>query len=103
MNIKNNDIDLKVSEVEYEITEKDPNWDIDMAFVRHYKPGKSVKFTVYLKNQFVDLSLKGNVRVKGYRVYSGKPKLTLRNMANSCAAYFDPWRIYPAAIEIEIK
>lgn len=103
MNIKNNDIDLKVSEVEYEITEKDPNWDIDMAFVRHYKPAKSGKITLYLNNQLVDLSQKVNVRVNGKKVYSGKPKLTLRNMANSCAAYFDPWRIYPAAIEIEIK
>ena len=103
MNILGNEIDLKVSEVEYEITKKDPNWDIDMAFIRHYKPATSGKITLYLNDQLIDLTHKVIVKLNGKRVYEGIPKLTLQNMANSCAIYFDPWRIYPAAIEVNIK
>ena len=103
MKINGNDIDLRVSEVEYEVTQTDPYWGIEMFFKRHYKPATSGKVTIYLNNQLVDLGKKVTVRLNGKRVYSGKPKLTLQNMANSCAAYFDPCRIYPAAIEVEVK
>lgn len=103
MDIDGNNININVSEVSYEITQKDPNWDIEMSFVRHYKPAKSGKITLFLNDKLVDLSKKVTICVNGRKVFSGKPRLTLQSMANSCAAFYDPCRIYPAAIDIDIK
>ena len=45
---------------------------------------------------------------KAVRTISLKQQLTkaekdLKNMVNSCAVFFDPQRLYPAAIEVELK
>ena len=45
---------------------------------------------------------------KAVRTTSLKQQLTkaekdLKNMVNSCAVFFDPQRLYPAAIEVELK
>lgn len=103
MDIDGNTVNLKVSEVSYETTSKDPNWGIEMAFKRHYKPAHSGKITLFLNNRLVDLSQKVTVMVNGKKVFCGVPKLSLQSMANSCAAFYDPYRIYPAAIDIDIK
>ena len=103
MDIDGNTVNLKVSEVSYEITNKDPNWGIEMAFKRHYKPAHSGKITLFLNDKLVDLSKKVTVTVNGRKVFCGVPKLSLQSMANSCAAFYDPCRIYPAAIDIDIK
>ena len=103
MDINGNTVNLKVSEVSYEITGKDPNWGIEMTFKRHYKPAHSGKITLYLNDKLVDLSKKVTVTVNGTKVFCGVPKLSLQSMANSCAAFYDPCRIYPAAIDIDIK
>ena len=39
----------------------------------------------------------------GKKVFEGKVKADLKNMVNSCAVFFDPQRLYPAAIEVELK
>lgn len=103
MDIDGNNINLKVSEVSYEITKTDPNWGIEMAFVRHYKPARTGKITLFLNDKLVDLGKKVTVYVNGKKRFSGKPRLNLRNMVNSCAAFYDPCRIFPAAIDIEVK
>lgn len=103
MDIDGNTVNLKVSEVSYETTSKDPNWGIEMAFRRHYKPAHSGKITLFLNDQLVDLSKKVTVTLNGRKVFCGVPKLSLQSMANSCAAFYDPCRIYPAAIDIDIK
>jgi hypothetical protein len=42
------------------------------------------------------------VTVNGKQAFQGKVKPDLKNMVNSCAAFFDPQRIYPAAIEVTL-
>lgn len=37
------------------------------------------------------------------KAFQGKVKLGLEHMVNSCATFYDPARIYPAAIEVNIK
>ena len=39
----------------------------------------------------------------GKKAFQGKVKLGLEHMVNSCATFYDPARIYPAAIEVNIK
>lgn len=102
MNISGNDISLKVENVVYEVTEKDPKWGIEMKFAKKYSQAHRGKVVIYLCDELVDLSKKVTLTVNGKRVFEGKVKADLKNMVNSCAAFFDPRRIYPAAIEVEI-
>lgn len=102
MDIDGNDITLNVSEVTYTTTETDQRWGIALAFSRSYTPAVKGKVTVYLNEELVDLKRPVTLTVNGRRVFKGKLKLSIENMVNSCAAYFDPARIYPAAIVVDL-
>lgn len=102
MDINGNDITLKVSEVTYTTTETDQRWGIALAFSRSYKPAVRGKVTIYLNEELVDLKRPVTLTVNGRRVFKGKLKPGLENMVNSCAAYFDPARIYPASIVVDL-
>lgn len=102
MSIQGNTINVKVSTVTYDILQRDPNWGIEMKFKKSYKPATSGKFTIYLNEQLVDLKVPVTIIVNGKQVFQGKVKANVKNMVNSCATFFDPYRIYPAAVEIKL-
>lgn len=102
MNISGNDISLKVANVEYEVTEKDPRWGIEMKFAKKHTPVNKGKLIVYLCDELVNLNEKVTLTVNGKKVFEGKAKADLKNIVNSCAAFYDPRRLYPAAIEVEL-
>ncbi len=102
VDIEENVVRVDVSEVEYEITERDPNWGIEMAFRKHYKAPGNCRFRVYLGEELVDMDKKVTVVVNGKTVFRGKPRLDARNIVSSCAAFFDPCRLFPAAVEVEL-
>lgn len=102
MNISGNDISLKVEDVVYEVTEKDPRWGIELKFAKKRTQAHKGKVVIYLCDELVDLNKKVTLTVNGKKVFSGKVKSDLKNMVNSCATFFDPQRIYPAAIEVSI-
>ena len=58
---------------------------------------------IYLCNELVDLSKSVKLTVNGKQVFSGVPEIRLEHMVNSCAQFFDPRRIYPAAIEVDLS
>lgn len=103
MNISGNDISLKVADVVYEVTEKDPRWGIDMKFAKKHTPAHSGKVIVYLNNELVDLSKKVTLTLNGKKVFDGKVKADLKHIVNSCATFFDPERLFPAAIEVSVE
>lgn len=100
MNIEGNTIDLHINKVYYETIQKDPNWGIEMKFRKTYEPAQGGKLVVYLCSELIDLNKKVTVNVNGRQVFCGKVKADVKHMATSCATYFDPCRIYPAAVEI---
>lgn len=102
MEIRDNRIDMTVDDVTYTTVERDPHWGIELKFTKQYQPAKRGKFIIYLNENLVDLSKKITVRVNGRKVFSGKLKCSVENMVNSCAAYYDPERLYPAAVEVEL-
>ena len=102
MNISGNDISLKVNEVVYEVIEKDPRWGIEMKFAKKYVQAHKGKVIIYLCDKLVDLNEKVTLTVNGKKVFEGKMKADLKNIVNSCAAFFDPLRLYPASIEVEL-
>ena len=103
MRIEGNRIDLRVDEVAYETVQKDPQWGIELKFAKHYRPATRGKFTLYLCNELVDLSREVTLTVNGRQVFCGKLKPDLRHMVNSCATFFDPRRVYPAAIQVDLS
>ena len=50
----------------------------------------------------MDIDTHVTLVVNGKEAFKGKVKPQLKNMVNSCAAFFAPERIYPAAIEVNI-
>ena len=58
---------------------------------------------IYLNDELVDLSKPVTLTVNGKTAFSGKVKLEVDNIVNSCAAFFDPERLYPAAIEVDLS
>lgn len=103
MTISGNNITLKVDEVRYTTTETDPAWGIEMRFEKSKTPATRGKLTIYLCNELVDLSKSVKLTVNGKQVFSGVPEIRLEHMVNSCAQFFDPRRIYPAAIEVDLS
>ncbi len=103
MTIQNNEITLNVNEVNYKTVETDPYWGIQLKFEKSYKPAKKGKVVIYLCNELVDLSQKITVTVNGKKVFNGIVKPDLKHLVNSCATFFDPARLYPAAIEVDIE
>mgnify|MGYP000053930811 FL=1 len=103
MSISGNHISLKVDDVVYEATEKDTRWGIEMKFAKKYAQVHKGKVVIYLCDELVDLTEKVTLTVNGKKVFEGKVKADLKNMVNSCAVFFDPQRLYPAAIEVELK
>lgn len=102
MDIEGNNISLKVSIVTYEAVETDPHWGIELKSKKHYSPATKGKITVYLNEKLVDLNRKITLTVNGRKAFHGTVKPELRHLVNSCASFFDPERLYPAAIEVDI-
>lgn len=100
--IKENEISLKVDLVTYKTTKTDPNWGIEMKFEKDYQPATKGKVVIYLCEELVDLNKKVTLTVNGKRAFRGIVKPELRHIVNSCATFFDPERLYPVAIEVDI-
>ncbi|WP_300814043.1 hypothetical protein [uncultured Bacteroides sp.] len=103
LDITGNNIVLNVDNVTYQTTETDPKWGIELKFAKSYTPAKRGKVTVYLNPELVDLSQKVTLTLNGKKVFEGKVKPDLRHLVNSCAIFFDPLRLYPAAIEVDLE
>ncbi len=103
MAIDGNDISLRVDLVTYKTTEKDPRWGIEMKFDKTYTPARKGRVTIYLCEELVDLDRKITVTVNGKKAFQGKVKCERRHLENSCATFFDPERLYPAAVEIDLS
>lgn len=102
MDIDGNNIDLRVSLVTYSTTETDSKWGIALDFTKQYTPATTGEITLYLNNHLVDLSRPVTLTVNGKQVFQGTLPARLENMVNSCAEFFDPARIYPASIRIDL-
>ncbi|MEG0499583.1 MAG: hypothetical protein RR550_00495, partial [Rikenellaceae bacterium] len=103
MKIEDNNISLKVDLVNYKATEIDPRWGIELKSEKIYTPATKGKVVIYLNEKLVDLTKKVVLTVNGKEAFRGKVKLELQNVVNSCAIFFDPKRLFPAAIEIDIS
>ena len=100
MTIEGNHIDLTVRDVHYTATMIEPRWDIEMKFEKEYTDAKRGRMLIYLNEHLVDLEKPVTLVVNGREVFKGKVKCSKGHMARSLATFYDPERIYPAAIEV---
>lgn len=101
MRIDGNTIELKVENVTYTTTKS--IYNIPMFFERSYSAATKGNVTIFLNEQLFDLSKPIKVVLNGKEVYNSKPERTLEAMVESCAEYFDPERVFPAKIDIDIR
>ncbi len=101
VDIKDNKIDINADFVEYTVLEKDPQWGIELKYSKKFVPASGGRILLYLNEELIDFDRKVSVSVNGKEVFDGKVKMELKHLVNSCVAYFDPMRLYPAAIEVD--
>ena len=103
MDITGNTVNITAKTVTYEVLVTDPYWhSIEMKIKRHYSEATDLQFTVFLDEHLVDMNRKVTVMVNGRKVFAGKLKPNLQNMAESLATFGDPCRIYPAAVQVKL-
>lgn len=103
MTIDGNTIDLKVSTMTSEAVERTSQWNLPKTCRKNYTPATKGRVVIYLNDRLVDLSRPVTVKVNGREAFNGKVELDAANLVNSCAAFFDPERLYPAAVEVEVQ
>ena len=96
-----NVVNIVVENVFYTTTQRDSVYGIEMKFHRDYEMATGGSFTLFLNEDMLNLRMPVSVRVNGRRVFYGTPKLDAKHMARSLAAFYDPKRIFPVAIEVK--
>ena len=103
-NILGNTVDLKINTVKY--VEKlvsdyyKQYFHLVLLYDKVYEPAKGGKLRIYLSPELLDLSKPVRVLVNGQQVYSGMVKADWSHLVESCSRFFDPERLFPAAIDI---
>lgn len=96
----NNTVDIQVYNVRYQTVRKDSVWGIELQFSKRFSPASGGAFTLFLNEHLVDLSKKVEIRVNGQKVFRGRLRCSEGNMARSLSAFYDPERIFPAAVTV---
>ena len=101
MDIVGNDIDLSVQKTVYNTTESQDG--IELKFKKFYSKLSRGKIRIYLNNNLVDLTKPVTVKANGKLLFSGMVQPNVRDIVNSCATFFDPERVFPASILIDLS
>jgi hypothetical protein len=101
MNIADNTAELTVQNVTYTTTQL--IYNIPMFFSKSYAPATKGNVTIYLSEKLFDFTKPVKVVVNGNEVFNGMVTPTVKAMVESCAEYFDPERVFPAAITVDIR
>lgn len=99
--IQDNVVHLTVSEVKYIITERDPIYGIELNNTREYKDAKHGAVRIYLSEQLADLKRPVKVYLNGKLFSTSRPQLKRTTLAQSCALFADPLRLFPAYIDVK--
>lgn len=102
--IQDNVVDLKVSRVTYhdgQVSDFYTSFRLVLTYSRTYAPAVGGKLRVYLSPELVDLSRPVRIRLNGKEVFAGKVEANLKHLASSCALFYDPARLFPAAVDVD--
>lgn len=96
-----NTLSLNVSKVTYSTTYTQGG--IAMFFNKRYSSVSRGKVRIYLNENEYDLSQPVKVLLNGKEIFNGKVGTDLKTMVESCAYFYDPERLFPAAIDIDLR
>ena len=102
--IKDNTVDLKIRSVKYQekkVSDYYTSFRLVLLYDKTYTDATGGKLRVYLSPELVDLSRPVHIRVNGREVYSGAVRADWKHLTSSCALFFDPLRLFPAAVEVD--
>ena len=100
MNIDDNTITIDVKNATYRTTYTAGG--IEFLFEKDFTEAKKGNITIYLNEELFNLEKPVKVFLNGKKIFKGKVKSNLATMVESCALFYDPERVFPAAIEIDI-
>lgn len=101
--IHDNVIDLKISRVTYhddKISDRYKGFRLVLTYTRSYIPAVGGKLRIYFSPELVDLTKPVRVRINGKEVFQGRVEANLSHLASSCALFYDPARLFPAAVDV---
>lgn len=99
--IEDNVIRLDVRQVNYIITERDPRWGIELNNTRTYATAPHGQVRIYLSETLADLSRPVTLYINGNLVGTYRPQLSKATLRRSCELFYDPLRLFPAAIDVK--
>lgn len=100
--VHDNVVTLTAREVHYTTTERDSTTGIELAFRRTYTPVTAGRVTLFLDETMIDLGRPVTVVVNDRPAFVGKLRPDLAHMARSVATFYDPERIFPAAVTVSL-
>lgn len=105
MTIDGNNIDLKVNSVFVQPSEpvSENGWTINIGVSKTSTPATKGKVRIYLNKELVDITKPVSVTVNGEKKFEGDVVFDRRNMIESLAFFFDPCRIFPAAVDVTVE
>ncbi len=96
-----NSIDLRVDDVQYHTTWKDPLWGIDMLFDATLSPAPHGRLRVFLSDSLIDTRRKLTIRINGQEVFRGKAKASRQTQRRADELWGDPMRRFRHAVEVQ--
>ena len=105
MTVNGNTIDLIVNNVSLSTSEpaSDSGWTVNLSVDKNFTPATTGKVRIYLNNDIVDMSRPVVVRVNGNKKFKGKVTPKTAVIAESCALFGDPSRLFTAAVDVDIR
>lgn len=101
MIIDGNTININVKNVEYICTQA--VWGIEMLFSKKFSAVEKGNVTIFLNEELFDLNKPVRIILNGKEIFNDKARASVGTMVESCALFYDPERLFPAAIDVDIK
>lgn len=99
--ITGNTINITVKNVDYTTIEE--IYGIPMRFSKSYSTATKGNITIFLNEELFDLTRPVKIIVNGKETFNGVVTPSVKAMVESCAEFFDPERLFPASVDVEIK
>ncbi len=105
MTIEGNTITLNVYSVTVTPAElvSEDGWTMNVDVERTSVPAATGKVRIYLNSKLVDMNSPVTVIVNGRTAFEGKADPSVAAMIESAALFFDPARVFPASVDVEVR
>ena len=100
MSREDNTISLNVKIVNYSTSYT--SGGIEMFFNKKYSKASRGKVRIYLHEDEIDFTRPVRIVLNGDEIFNGLVATSVKTMVESCAFFYDPERLFPASIDVDI-